>query len=310
MSGHDTPPGGTLCVAPLSSPYSVLPRAHTYALVAALFAPLPKGWLFRASLAAFTTRTAIFAVDAVVLLAALKNGGETAAPLDVLVAAEELALACIVAVWLLVRSQRAGESSARGLVRLWAVVVGVGAVVAFVASKTLGAWRGVEGECEGVLMDRLIVIGEDQMLGGGIGIVGDKMGVFILRIGVPGVLFATFAFLSVFVEPPQRPRNINIYDDGPEVLASDNPFSIYPKVRSILGHVLVVTLPVLAILVIVAAEHWIKAAGLPSVEKITSVGQWGVWVATGAVLLATGVNAVRDDMKPSAPQIGTSKGEV
>jgi hypothetical protein len=307
----------TICVAPLSSPYSLLPRAHTYSLVLLLFAPLPRGWLFRAALAAFTTRTAIFAVDAVVLLASLRNAHSSrahhGAPLDALVATEMLSLASIVAIWLLLRSERAGESAARGLIRIWALVVGVGAIVGFVALKGLGVYHAAAeeegkelGECDGLLMSREDIIGVDQVFGSGLGVLGDKIGWFVLRIGIVGVLFAATALLSTLrPRPPNKHQQVAAtYVDGPphEAYTQENPFSIYPTLWRIVGHVLLVALPALAIFVAASAEYFYFriVPALPSVEMMSSVGQWGVWVATGAVLIATAANATmeRMGMKP------------
>ena len=138
-----------ICIASLSSPFSLLPRAHTYALVAALIIPGAEGWLFRAALAAFTTRTAIFAVDAAVLLSAIRTSPNRPAEADVLVVLDALGLAAVVACWLLLVSTR--ESAARPLIRLWAAVVGVGCILAFVAVAKLGQQVDAHGsgDCEG-----------------------------------------------------------------------------------------------------------------------------------------------------------------
>jgi hypothetical protein len=57
-----------------------------------------------------------------------------------------------------------------------------------------------------------------------------------------------------------------------------------------------------AILVTVSAEQYFNglARGIPSAEPVTSVGQWGVWAATGVVLCATLINgfAVMTGMRP------------
>lgn len=287
-----------LCVAPLSSPYSILPRAHTYALVVALFAPLPRGWLFRAALAAFTTRTAIFAVDAIVLLATLKKGALSAAPLDVLVVTDELALAGIVAAWLLLRSERGAKSSARGLIQFYAVVVGIGEIVAFVGLKMLGTFRTTDDQCDSTEMSRLEVLGADQMFGGGIGVVGENIGWFILRVGVPGVVFAAVALMSATVPRPRSAKTTQDTENGHEYWMQENPFSIYPKAMAAIGYILVIALPTMAVFIAASTEYFMfsMVPDLPTVEKITSVGQWGVWAATGTVLIATAANAVREKM--------------
>lgn len=298
MATSTTATGEVFCVAPLSSPYSILPRAHTYVLVAALFAPLPRGWLFRAALAAFTSRTAIFAVDTIVLLTTLKKGALSAAPLDVLVVTDELALASIVAAWLLLRSERGARSSARGLIQFYAVVVGIGEIVGFVVLKMLGTFRTTGDQCNGTEMGRLEVFGADQMFGGGIGVVGEKIGWFILRVGVPGVAFGFIALMSAIVPRPRSAKTGQDTENRHEYWPQENPFSIYPQVMTTIGYILVIALPAMAVFIAASTEYFMfgMVPDLPTVEKITSVGQWGVWAATGAVLIATAANAVREKM--------------
>ena len=61
------------------------------------------------------------------------------------------------------------------------------------------------------------------------------------------------------------------------------------------------TIPAMAILVAVSAEQYYNSlvelpGGLPAVEKITSVGQWGVWAATAVVVVATAINGAMEMM--------------
>ena len=292
-----------LCVEPLSSPYGFFPRAHTYALVLVLFALPPRGWIFRAALATFTTRTAVFAVDACVALAALRRRDSAmAAPLDVLVATEALALAGIVALWLLHRFNRMAESAELGLVRLWAVIVGVGAFVGFAALKKLGGLHAASLNCRDAWRDRVDIVGEDQTFGGGIGVVGDKIGWFILRVGIPGLVFASVALLSALVPRPAPAAKSAQVEAGLDLAGLDgfwtqeNPSSFYPKLRAVIGRALPIALPSLAIYVVISAEYWILTFDLPAIEKTTSFGQWAVWAATGVVLLATVANKILENI--------------
>ena len=66
--------------------------------------------------------------------------------MDILAATEALSLAAIVGSWLLLVSSRLDQSKARTLVRLWCAIVGVGAIIGFVAGTRLGKTAGVVGD--------------------------------------------------------------------------------------------------------------------------------------------------------------------
>lgn len=308
-----TSPVRQICIAPLSSPYSLLPRAHTYVLVAALILPLPRGWLFRAALAAFTTRTAIFAVDAAVILHCV-SGNATAvtepAPLDAVVVLESLGLAVVVACWLLLASSRADQSAARPLLRIWAGVVTIGSVLAFVSLAKLGnGVAAAEPEtdiadkgCEGIWMDVLDIFGavEDVSV---LGPMGEKFSWLAHRVGIPCLLCSAVALLGISVssKPRATARQVDVEQNSHEI--STDKHSAWQgqlgPVKKVFEALLWLALPAVAILLIVSTEQYLltMTSNLPSMEKTSSVGQWGVWVATGAVLVATLINAVREKMK-------------
>lgn len=329
-----------LCLAPLSSPYALLPRTHTYALVVALLVPLPRGWLFRAALAALTTRCAVFAVDAAVILAQLmrrrREGGSGThvgehgelivepLPLDALSSLEMLALAVCVAAWLLFVSRTAARSSARALVRWWAVIVGIGAVLAFVAVKELGlaaqaalsdgaAQVGDVGErpvCEhGLWLPADAVFGLTTETMPALGTVGDKAAWFLRRIGIPALLFGALAMLSSLRPRPRKYRSwrgddveqnnsSSIYGVG-ESDSDGKDRGSWSVVSMALNAAFMLGIPAATVLVAVSAEQYYNRVvdipgGLPAVEKITSVGQWGVWAATGVVVAATAMNGAME----------------
>jgi hypothetical protein len=308
-----------LCVEPLSSPYSLLPRVQTYTLAAVLLLPLPRGWLFRAALAAFTTRTAIFAIDAAVQLHALSKpiGSSSAtvysAPLDVLVVSEMMGLAAAMATWLLLVSSRGAESAARSLVRLWAAVVSVGAILAFVAVAKFGrqtlndpaVGNQFATRCQGEEVYTDWILGLPVQDFKVIGVMGWKIGWLELRVGVPGLVMASLALLALVV-----PRDLAVQissGKSPTPLPvdleqcglSDAPIkedrSVSPLWR-MLGWLIAVAVPAIALLMVISAEQYFNTMshGLPSAEEMTSAGQWGGWAAIGIVAAATLINAVRE----------------
>lgn len=322
-----------ICVLPLSSPYSLLPRAHTYALAAVLLLPLPRGWLFRAALAAFTTRTAIFAVDATVLLhtaaqlvsssSPTSNDG-TPLPLDALVVLELTGLAALVAAWLLLVSRRGTESSARGLVRAWTAVVAAGAAMALAAVAHLGSAAVSSAEesdatCDGgVWVDGAAVFGDAETVRV-LGTVGAKIASFAGRVGVPAAVMAALAVVALTVPREAAEaiavgtksgptpglfdveRNAFRREYGLDEIAhtGGSPWKGLEALWKLCGYVLLLALPTVAVFMAVEAELYIAGAGpggLPVVERMSSPGQWGVWVATGAVVLATVINAVMQKM--------------
>ncbi|KAH8906393.1 hypothetical protein BR93DRAFT_938861 [Coniochaeta sp. PMI_546] len=301
-----------LCIAPLSSPYSLLPRAHTYVLATALILPLPRGWLFRAALAAFTTRTAIFAIDAAVILHSVS--GMTVAipepvPLDAVVVLEVLGLAVIVACWLLLASSQASESSARPLIRIWACVVTIGSILAFVSVAKLGTLVAAGDSltdvpyenCEGIWMNELDIFGAVENVSV-LGQMGWKFAWLEHRVGVPSLVFSVVALLGISVSNKRRataPR-IGMEQDLGGIL-TDKQSAVQSQLHTIktaFEVLLWLALPAMAVLLIVSTEQYLLAmtSNVPSVEHMGSVGQWGVWVATAAVLVATLVNAVREKM--------------
>lgn len=317
-----------LCVAPLSSPYSLLPRAHTYALITALLIPLPRGWLFRAALAAFTTRTAIFAIDAAVILHAVSRTPGVATeplPLDAIVVLEILGLAVIIACWLLLASHRVNESSARPLIRIWALVVTVGSILSFVSVARLGklvaaGYSGVakDGHCEGAWMDESDVFGDAEKIRV-LGVMGSKIAWLEQRVGIPPLVFSAIAVIAIALP---RERSLAAQRGGTEVTSEeiwgDGVVGIQKKsgpVKMLLSLLLCTAMPAMAILMVVSTEQYlyVKTSGLRSVEKMSSVGQWGVWVATGAVVLATLINAGKEKSglgKASNVDVWREDGEI
>ena len=296
----------TICVSPLSSPFSLLPRAHTYALAATLLLPLPRGWLFRAALAAFTTRTALFAVDAAVLLAALQQQ-PTTLPLDTLLVLQGLALAAAVACWLLLVARR--ESAARGLVRTWAAVVGVGAMLAFAAVVRLGRRGGVDGgpaagdECREARMPRDELFGPVEAVPV-LGLLGAKTAWFARRVGVPGLLLAALAVLAAMVPQETAPvRVAGDVEEGDVVKERTGPWAHLKWAVALFGWAVRLLVPAMAIFIVVSTEQFLvnMVPSLPSLEPTASVGQWGVWAATGVVLTATFINASKEHAGLSRP---------
>lgn len=313
-----------ICVTPLSSPYSVLPRAHTYALAAALIFPLGRGWLFRAALAAFTTRTAVTVIDVILLVHDVSYSWELkAAPVDIFVMLDFLALAVAVACWLLLASSSAAISAARSLIRLWTALVVAGSILTFVTVAKLGrlAARGgiasvdSSNQCShGIPMDSTDVFGskEDVPV---LGVIGSSVAWLERRVGIPPLVLSALAVVAMFL-----PRSVSLgaprvyVEENSEEISSERavPWSRAWLTRAVAGIALTILLPGTAILIAVSSEQYIYilARSLPSAEPIHSVGQWGVWAATGIVVLATLVNASlsgesdgedeEDDLMPSS----------
>lgn len=306
-----------ICVAPLSSPYSLLPRAHTYALVVALLLPLPRGWLFRAALAAFTTRTAVTAIDAAVLLHAVSsnNVAAEAVPLDALVALDVLGLAVVVACWLLLASRSAAGSAARPLIRAWAAVVTTGSVLAFVTVARLGRLAtggrlavidGTVARCgHGIPMDSVELFGSAEAISV-LGSVGSNVAWLERRVGIPPLVLSALALLAIILPKSASlgARRDDTEENSAEIRKERaGPWSQLEPARVAAGVALMISLPGTAIFIAVSSEQYLHSmVNLPSAETSSSVGQWGVWAATGVVVAATLVNAVKD----SAGLEGTS----
>jgi len=322
-----------ICTTPLSSPYAFLPRIHLYLMVLSLIIPLPKGWLFRAALAGFTTKTAIFAVDAIVHLSHLRRGGSDdghhALPLELVVTLEMLALACLVAVWLLMVSRTASASGARFLVKGWCVAVAVATVVAFVGVKEMGAHAGrfLTGEegCKGVIMPRESIFGqfEDGKIAG-MGVMGTKIADILRFVGIPGLVFAalTIAFISAkgpagdlaksakTIDLESTPTNFHA---SPDIIQPKPSILSFAKLVTIFRSLLMGAVPAMCVIVVQRTEMYLfkMRPDVPESEPMASVGQWGVWAATGVVFLGTLLNAAREGMGyTSSGDVGTEKARL
>jgi hypothetical protein len=298
-----------ICVAPLSTEASLLPRAHTYFLAAALLFPLPAGWLFRAALATFTIRTSILAIDAAVLLHFNPADHTSPAPADAVVVLETLGLAAIVACWLLLVSPRAKASESRPLIRAWAVVVAIGTALAFTAVAKLGKRVIPDGSkvtCSN--QDGTVWMVVDNLLGQPVtvptlGTIGSKINFVALRVGIPALIFAVIALLtSAFSRDTSQDdrRSADVeFGVSEEIIDVDSGAgSLASRLGKTIGVVLVLAMPAMAFFIVISAEMYLLSMvlDLPSAETMASVGTWGVWAATGIVSLATLFNAVRQKM--------------
>jgi hypothetical protein len=66
-------------------------------------------------------------------------------------------------------------------------------------------------------------------------------------------------------------------------------------------------IPALAVVVVHRTETYLVGLKAPEGEPRSSVGQWGIWAATGVVLLGTAVNAAGEawrDRGSAAPGVG------
>jgi hypothetical protein len=295
-----------ICVVPLSSPYSLLPRMNTYALVGVLLILLPEGWLFRAALAALITRTAIAALYSAVLLHAMSTGlkHRDAAPLDAFVVMETLGLAALCSCWLLLITGRLRQFAVQGLIRVWAAMVAVGAVLAFVSVAKMGqraandTLQGMSDCTAGVLTDRSDAFGQLENTSV-LGAVGSKLASFERTVGIPSLLFSALAVLAIAV-PSSKATDNNARDvelNSQDIIRdSKGPWSNFRSARTLLGLAIALATPVMAIFIMVSAELSLLSMELPSVESMASVGQWGCWAASGLVIIGILINAIGEKM--------------
>ncbi|SPO02066.1 uncharacterized protein DNG_04739 [Cephalotrichum gorgonifer] len=297
----------SLCILPLSSPYSLLPRIHFYATTLALLAPLPKGWLFRAALASFTTRTSTLAIDAAVQLASLrKHDPDRALPIEVVVMMEMLGLACLVGVWLLLVSRTASISAARGLIKGWATAVAIGAIISFVATREF-AGASPPAECpNGRLISSSDVFGDEQVTLLGTGTVGMKMGGILRLVGIPALIFSSLTLISLPAKghlPKSSPPEPTLSSTSPDITYSNEFSGTVSKAASAVRWLFICAIPAMAVVMVHRTETYLFGFEVPEGEHLGSVGQWGVWAATGVVLLGTGVNAARESMGGSRVEV-------
>lgn len=325
-----------ICVTPLAGPYTLLPRTHVYAMCLALVLPLPRGWLFRAALAGFTTKTAIFAVDAIVHLAHIRkhisssSSSSSPLPLELVVVLEMLGLACAVAAWLLLVSRTASASAARSLVKAWCVGVAIAAIIAFVALKETAlagarpflladaeAGDGAHA-CPGhaVLMPAQAIFGTTDVKIPTLGLVGNRIGEILRIVGIPTLFFAALTLGCITAKGPaadlQNQSKVLDLGFGPSSHSNNNsPDIVQPKPSFLSGERLVslfrklltAAVPALVVVMIHRTETYLLRMQpvAPESEPIKSVGQWGSWAATAVVLFATLINAARGSMGYDSP---------
>jgi hypothetical protein len=134
-----------ICIEPLSSTYSTLPRLNTLVLLLFLLLAPSASWATSGALAALMVRTAIMALHAITLLTVLppSKDFETKDPLVILPAFD----LDIIGTWFILSAvgtanplllgwaRALRESKARLLVKIWGCLVVVGSVCAFVAMR-------------------------------------------------------------------------------------------------------------------------------------------------------------------------------
>ncbi|PKS09907.1 hypothetical protein jhhlp_004530 [Lomentospora prolificans] len=291
-------------------PYTLSP-IHLYA-TSSPPPPLPKAGS-SASLAALTTKTAIFSIDAAVHLAHIRRSNSlhpAPLPLELVVTQEMLALACLVAVWLLVVSRTASASAARGLVKAWCVAVAVGCVVAFVALREVArgnaVFAGPDACAGGVVMPAEAVLGSEVVVPA-LGAMGSKVGEILTIVAVPGLVFAALTLAFISAKGPagdiaRRAKTIDLESlptsASPDIIQPNPSVLSSVKLASLFRKLLMAAVPAMGVVVVHRTETYLlkMQPAAPESEPITSVGQWGIWAATGVVLLGTFVNAAKEGM--------------
>jgi len=230
-------------------------------------------------------------------------------PIDAVVLLEMLGLAVIVACWLLLASRRASESSARPLIRSWAAVVAISSTLASVSIAMLGTLVAAGGrgfamaheDCEGIWMEELTVFGAVEKVSV-LGSTGWKFALLERQVGVPTLIFSALALLGVSLstKPHTTAGEVDMEQNAREI-REDKPGGLLNGRRLIdrVAQVMLwLVLPAIAIFMMVSTEQYLltMTPKIPSVEEMSSVGQWDVWAATGAVLVATLINAVMEKL--------------
>jgi hypothetical protein len=198
------------------------------------------------------------------------------------------------AIWLLVVSRRGSETRARGLVRCWAVAVVIGLIIGALSL----------GEVFSRDMDESPVCGGAEMQTGDLFDLegtGGKVEEFRDRMNGTSIVLAVGGLLAAMLPRPNLRMRAAKGDveasPTPEVVGSPSgPSSAGGRILSAIRYLLVIAVPALAVFVCYSTETFVLRSGLPSAEGMESVGQWGVWAATGVVVFATAVNAAKEGM--------------
>ncbi len=192
-------------------------------------------------------------------------------------------------------------------------MVAVGCILAFVSVVKVGQMAGNPGyppaaDCPGVLMAALDVLGPAEELPT-LSHVDSNIAWYVQRAGIPGLVLSSLAFLAAAVPSEKATTEIWVASDPEQSLIhmpkeAAGTWAHLRWAASVFSSVLVLVLPAVAIFTAVSAEQYLlgREPRIPSLENMTSVGQWGGWVATGVVVLAAAMNAVKGRMSQSNPR--------
>lgn len=288
----------SLCVYPLSPSYSFLPRLNTYVLLlAVLYGPLDN-WVTKGALAALMTRTAAQSLHAFALLGVLEWEIHRHSPVssfdsDVIGTWAVLSITAVAVPIMLAWAPSVAKSKARPLVTIWGILVTVAAICVYVGMHRMDHLTADTNACAyaGTFPMRQnsepIAIARSNLF------LASPKGQIVRGWDIAAVVVMAFGVWACV-----RPGSVGKVKHPPwegtvgssqvQQLTFDN-FICSPFICTVEMLFLILDIIVFYGLVVLH-EVWLWKAKVPVLEGLDAFESWGVWVATGLVVLAAIIN--------------------
>jgi hypothetical protein len=290
----------TLCVYPLSPSYSFLPRLNTYLLLVAVLYGPADNWATKGALAAMMTRTAAQSLHAFALLGVLewelhRHLSVFSFDSDIIGTWAVLSITATAVPMMLAWAPSVANSKARPLVRIWSVLVTAASICAYVGIHRVADLPANGNKCVDAGSFPMRQRGEPIAIAWSDLFLGPPKGQILRGWDIAVLLTMSFGIWGCL-----RPRSVGRVKDSKwdgivgssQVQQStfDN-FVCSPFTCAV--EMLFLTLDIIVFYgLVVLNELWLWEAKIPALEGLDAFESWGVWVATGLVILATIVNWV------------------
>jgi hypothetical protein len=259
----------TICVAPLTPTYSTLPRLNTTALLLFIILSPTSSWATKGALAALMVRVATISIHAIVMLA--MRDASHALELDIISAwfilSEVAAAAPIMLLW----APSLRGSKARLLVKLWGVLVFIGAICAFTTVQWAKTSLDERTCLESEIIDETLVYAKQALF-------SDLTSNALLgRFDIAAVAAASFGLL-VSIRPDRLRTN----------QSTSNSMKALFKYVNIAGQVF--SSAVLIAIIVLHERYLLGNPKLVMLLPVNSYEQWNCWAAAGLIASATILN--------------------
>lgn len=316
----------SICIYPISPSYALLHRTLYYtSLILSVIYPTPPP-LIKGAFAYSLTYSSIAALYAILILALphpTTSEGQII-NLDIPALWAVLSPASILLLPLLTWS-RSLQSSARPIIRIWGILVLVGAACTFALLQQSQSNINSLDESTGLNCSVLATAAEAQKLklrdpNSVLSVSYDR--IFGPLYSLLATRLAPLTFIPLFFGalpclitiatsiPSKSPQTETWHgveiSTTPTTTSPLGPFlNVFLTLRLLILYLSpYLLLPVLIVNEVYLLMDWATSTGIPEAEKVFEVGQWGLWAGLGLVSAAAGVNWLASNRMREVTQVG------